>query len=113
MTAPEPPVTKYELTVKIRGNTHDEIEDELLTLVHGGYLLDSDYGKRDAWNSGIRQYVWPWRILRSASIVGASSDSRQAAQHDGTVAMDGGRRSVGDRSGTGRDLVGDAAAYAG
>lgn len=51
MTAPEPPVTKYELTVKIRGNTHDEIEDELLTLVHGGYLLDSDYGKRDAWNS--------------------------------------------------------------
>ena len=47
----EPPVTKYELTVKIRGNTHDEIEDELLTLVHGGYLLDSDYGKRDAWNS--------------------------------------------------------------
>jgi putative lipoic acid-binding regulatory protein len=51
MTAPEPPVTKYELTVKIRGNTHDEIEDELLTLVRGGYLLDSDYGKRDAWNS--------------------------------------------------------------
>jgi hypothetical protein len=47
----EPPVTKYELTVKIRGNTHDEIEDELLTLVHGGYLLDSDYGKRDAWNA--------------------------------------------------------------
>ena len=46
----EPPVTKYELTVKIRGNTHDEIEDELRTLVHGGYLLDSDYGKRDAWN---------------------------------------------------------------
>ena len=47
----EPPVTKYELTVKIRGNTHDEIEDELLTLTRGGYLLDSDYGKRDAWNS--------------------------------------------------------------
>ena len=47
----EPPVTKYELTVKIRGNTHDEIEDELLTLVRGGYLLDSDYGKRDAWNA--------------------------------------------------------------
>ena len=51
MSANQPPVTKYELTVKIRGNTHDEIEDELLTLVHGGYLLDSDYGKRDAWNA--------------------------------------------------------------
>jgi len=51
VSADQPPVTKYELTVKIRGNTHDEIEDELLTLVHGGYLLDSDYGKRDAWNA--------------------------------------------------------------
>ena len=51
MSANQPPVTKYELTVKIRGNTHDEIEDELLTLTRGGYLLDSDYGKRDAWNS--------------------------------------------------------------
>jgi len=51
VSANQPPVTKYELTVKIRGNTHDEIEDELLTLVRGGYLLDSDYGKRDAWNS--------------------------------------------------------------
>jgi putative lipoic acid-binding regulatory protein len=51
VSADQPPVTKYELTVKIRGNTHDEIEDELLTLVRGGYLLDSDYGKRDAWNS--------------------------------------------------------------
>ena len=51
MSANQLPVTKYELTVKIRGNTLDEIEDELLTLVHGGYLLDSDYGKRDAWNA--------------------------------------------------------------
>ena len=51
MRANQPPVTKYELTVKIRGNTHDEIEDELLTLARGDYLLDSDYGKRDAWNS--------------------------------------------------------------
>ncbi|WP_286072080.1 hypothetical protein [Stenotrophomonas sp. 57] len=38
---------------------------------------------------------------------------QQAAQHDGTVAMDGGRRGVGDGSGIGRNLVGDTAAYAG
>ena len=46
-----PPVTKYVLNVKIRGNTHEEIEDELLTLTRGGYLLDSDYHKRDEWDA--------------------------------------------------------------
>lgn len=51
MSANQPPVTKYELTVRIRGNTHGEIEDELLSLTRGGYLLDSGYGKRDAWNA--------------------------------------------------------------
>src|SRR3972149_1768603 len=69
--------------------------------------------KHDEANSGVQPHNRPWRIARAASIVGASSDSRQAAQHDGTVAMDGGRRSVGDGSGIGCDLVGDTAAYAG
>lgn len=48
---PEPPVTKYKLTVTIRGNSHDEIVDELLTMTRGGYLLASDYYKRDAFDS--------------------------------------------------------------
>lgn len=42
-----PPVPKYELTVTIAGNSHDEIERELLSMTRGGYLLDSDYNKRD------------------------------------------------------------------
>jgi len=47
----EPPVARYRLTLTIRGNTLDEIEDELRTQIHGGFLLDSDYGKRDSWDS--------------------------------------------------------------
>lgn len=43
----EPPVAKYRLTVEITGNSHDEIETELRYLVNGGYLLDTDYHKRD------------------------------------------------------------------
>jgi hypothetical protein len=46
-----PPVTKYRLTLTSRGNTHEEIEDELLTYTRGGYLLDSDYHKRDEWDA--------------------------------------------------------------
>ena len=42
-----PPVAKYQLTVEIRGNTHAEIEDEIMYLLNGGYLMDSDYHKRD------------------------------------------------------------------
>lgn len=49
--APEPPVSKYLLTVTIRGNSHEEIEGELLAMTRGGYLLASDYGKRDAFDS--------------------------------------------------------------
>lgn len=45
------PVTKYLLTVTIRGNTHEEIVDELLSMTRGGYLLASDYYKRDAFDS--------------------------------------------------------------
>lgn len=44
---PEPPTPKYKFTVEIIGNSHDEIEQELHYLVRGGYLLDSDYGRRD------------------------------------------------------------------
>lgn len=42
-----PPVAKYRLTLTITGNSHDEIESELLSMTRGGYLLDSDYYKRD------------------------------------------------------------------
>lgn len=44
---PTPPMAKYELTLVIHGNSHDEIERELLSMTRGGYLLDSDYYKRD------------------------------------------------------------------
>lgn len=43
----KPPVTKYKLTVQVYGNSHEEIESELGYLLHGGYLLNSDYYKRD------------------------------------------------------------------
>lgn len=43
------PVPKYKLTLTITGNSHDEIERELLLQTRGGYLLDSDYYKRDEW----------------------------------------------------------------
>jgi len=46
----EPPIARYRLTLTIKGNTLDEIEDRLATQVNGGFLLDSDYGKRDSWN---------------------------------------------------------------
>lgn len=48
---PPPPVTKYRLTVTIRGNTHEEIVDELLSMTRGGYLLASDHYTRDAFDS--------------------------------------------------------------
>lgn len=44
---PQPPVPKYTYTVTLTGNSHEEIEGELLSLTRGGYLLDSDYHKRD------------------------------------------------------------------
>jgi hypothetical protein len=47
----EPPVARYLYTFTARGNTIAEIEEELHTLMHGGFLMDSDYGKRDTWNS--------------------------------------------------------------
>lgn len=43
----KPPTAKYELTLVLHGNSHDEIERELLGLTRGGYLLDSDYHRRD------------------------------------------------------------------
>lgn len=44
----EPPKTKYKLILKIDGNTHEEIESELAYFKNGGYLLDSEYHKRDS-----------------------------------------------------------------
>lgn len=43
----KPPVAKYRYTLTIRANSHDEILDELLLAVNGGYLLDSEYYSRD------------------------------------------------------------------
>lgn len=42
-----PPMPKYRLTLVIEGNSHDEIESELLTMTRGGYLLDTDHYQRD------------------------------------------------------------------
>ena len=47
----DPPIARYRLTLTIKGNTLDEIETELIVQTRGGFLLDSDYGKRDSWNS--------------------------------------------------------------
>lgn len=47
----EPPTTKYELTIVLHGNSHDELVNELLGMTRGGYLLDSDYYKRDAFHT--------------------------------------------------------------
>jgi hypothetical protein len=47
MSAPKPPTAKYRYTVEITGNSHDEIQRELLGLTRGGYLLDSEYETRD------------------------------------------------------------------
>ena len=47
----EPPIARYRLTLTIKGNTLDEIEDRLATQVNGGFLLDSDYDKRVPWSS--------------------------------------------------------------
>lgn len=44
---PDPPVAKYRYTLVIDGNSHEEIEEELLFATRGGYLLDSQYYARD------------------------------------------------------------------
>ena len=46
----EPPVAKYRYTLVIEGNSHEEITRELLYQTRGGYLLDSDYEKRDTFH---------------------------------------------------------------
>jgi hypothetical protein len=54
----DPPVTKYKFTAVIRGNTHAEIVNELVSLTRGGYLLASDYEKRDEFDSyGGRDHI--------------------------------------------------------
>lgn len=53
-----PPVTKYKFTAVIRGNTHAEIVNELVTMTRGGYLLASDYEQRDEFESwGGREHM--------------------------------------------------------
>ena len=47
---PSPPVARYRYTLTLTGNSVDEIESELLTQTRGGFLIDSDYEKRDEWH---------------------------------------------------------------
>ncbi|QDH47742.1 hypothetical protein SEA_MELLIE_63 [Gordonia phage Mellie] len=42
-----PPTHKYKHTFIVYGDSHDEIERELLMHIRGGYDLDSDYQQRD------------------------------------------------------------------
>ncbi len=52
----EPPVARYRLTLTIKGNTLDEITSALIVQTMGGFLLDSDYGKRHSWNGWADQH---------------------------------------------------------
>ena len=49
LTDDKPPVPRYRFTLTVTGNTLDEIESELVSQTRGGFLLDSDYYKRDEW----------------------------------------------------------------
>ena len=46
----KPPTARYKLTLTITGNTLDEIEGVLLSQTNGGFLLNSDYYRRDEWD---------------------------------------------------------------
>lgn len=43
----DPPVAKYRYTLTVTGNSHEEIENEIVVMTRGGYLLDSHYYERD------------------------------------------------------------------
>lgn len=45
----EPPVAKYKLTLTVYGNSHQEVQEELLSQVQGGYLIISEDEQRDRW----------------------------------------------------------------
>lgn len=89
MTDLEPPKPKYRLTLTIEGNSHDEVERELLIMTRGGYLLDSDYYKRDEWTvyggrkTSRMQHQNPEMTPEQyASDLDAWSDARRAARRD-------------------------------
>lgn len=48
---PAPPKHRYRLTLTVTGNTHAEVENELIAMTRGGYLLDSDHYGRDEWHT--------------------------------------------------------------
>lgn len=50
MTENQPPTPRYRLELTIEGNTLEEVERELEGLANGGFLFDSDYGRRDEWH---------------------------------------------------------------
>ena len=45
-----PPNPRYRLTLTIEGNTLDEVEDAVSAYARSGFLVDSDGGRRDAWD---------------------------------------------------------------
>ena len=45
-----PPNPRYRLTLTIEGNTLDEVEDEVSAYALSGFLVDSEGGRRDAWD---------------------------------------------------------------
>lgn len=42
-----PPKTRYELKLRIHGNSHEELMSEVLSITRGGYLLATDHYQRD------------------------------------------------------------------
>lgn len=53
----EPPVAKYKLTLTVYGNSHQEVQEELLSQVQGVYLIISEDEQRDQW------HVWGSRYM--------------------------------------------------
>ena len=45
-----PPNPRYRLTLTIEGNTLDEVEDAVNAYARCGFLVDSEGGRRDAWD---------------------------------------------------------------
>lgn len=88
----DPPVAKYKYTLIITGNSHDEIEREILSQTRGGYLLDSDYYKRDSFHviggrdTTILEHTNPdMTPERYRAELDAWFDARQAARANGAV----------------------------
>ena len=83
-----PPVAKYKLSLTITGNSHEEIENELLSMTRGGYLLNSEYYKRDSFHviggreTAILEHANPEQTPEKyADDLKAWADARKAVRH--------------------------------